>query len=73
MSPSPPPPPPPPTSAMRVADLPIVPLLLATALAVQGLRKRSLSPSGAAAAFAVGALMLSVRVRTFGVSLIVFY
>ncbi|KAI0761496.1 integral membrane protein DUF92-domain-containing protein [Trametes elegans] len=49
------------------------PLVLALGLALHGLRKRSLSPSGAAAAFVVGYTMLSVPLRTFGVSLIVFY
>src|ERR1700761_8254462 len=50
-----------------------IPVLLASGLAGHGLRKRSLSPSGAAAAFIVGALMLSVHLRVFGVSLIMFY
>ncbi|KAI0628869.1 integral membrane protein DUF92-domain-containing protein [Trametes polyzona] len=49
------------------------PLVLAAGLALHGLRKRSLSPSGAAAAFFVGYTMLSVPLRTFGVALIVFY
>ncbi|KAI0363414.1 hypothetical protein BV20DRAFT_958350 [Pilatotrama ljubarskyi] len=49
------------------------PLVLAVALSLHGLRKRSLSPSGAAAAFCVGYTMLSVPLRTFGVALIVFY
>ncbi|KAH8113179.1 integral membrane protein DUF92-domain-containing protein [Phellopilus nigrolimitatus] len=38
-----------------------------------GLRKKSLSPSGALAAFVVGFVMMSTQVRAFGVSLIVFY
>jgi len=42
-------------------------------LAAHGLRKRPLSPSGALAAFFTAFSMLSVPVRTFGVSLIVFY
>ena len=46
---------------------------LASLLAGHGLRKRSLSPSGAAAAFAVGYTMMSVRLYAFGVALIVFY
>ncbi|OCB87815.1 hypothetical protein A7U60_g5139 [Sanghuangporus baumii] len=54
-------------------DFPIVPFLLAVVLAFHGLRKKSLSPSGALAAFIVGFLMLSAKVRAFGVSLIVFY
>ena len=38
-----------------------------------GVRKGSLSPDGGIAAFIVGTIMLSVPLRTFGVSLIVFY
>ncbi|KAG8851035.1 hypothetical protein FRB96_009517 [Tulasnella sp. 330] len=36
-------------------------------------RKKSLSPSGAAAAFIIGLLTMAVPLRTFGVALIVFY
>ena len=54
-------------------DFPWSALLLATLLSVHGLRKRSLSPSGAATAFVVGFGMLSVKLRVFGVGLIVFY
>lgn len=54
-------------------DFPVVPLLIAIALAGHGLRKKSLSPSGAFAAFVVGFIMLSAPARTFGVSLIIFY
>ncbi|KAI0093824.1 integral membrane protein DUF92-domain-containing protein [Irpex rosettiformis] len=54
-------------------SIPIVPLLLATYLAFSGIRKGSLSPSGGIAAFVVGFAMLSVPLRVFGVSLIVFY
>ena len=50
-----------------------LPLVLASLLSVHGLRKRSLSPSGAAAAFVVGYTMMSVPLVAFGVSLIVFY
>jgi len=56
-----------------VLDFPWFALLLATLLSVNGLRKRSLSPSGAAAAFVVGFGMMSVKLRVFGVGLIVFY
>ncbi|THH14500.1 hypothetical protein EW146_g5839 [Bondarzewia mesenterica] len=54
-------------------DFPLVPFLFATALSVNGLRKRSLSPSGAAAAFLTGISMLSLPLRTPGISLIAFY
>ncbi|PIL33250.1 hypothetical protein GSI_04700 [Ganoderma sinense ZZ0214-1] len=52
---------------------PSLAFFLASLLAGHGLRKRSLSPSGAVAAFAVGYTMMSVRLSTFGVALIVFY
>ena len=52
---------------------PIIPLILALLLAGHGLRKKSLSPSGAFAAFVVGFIMMASRLNTFGVSLIVFY
>ncbi|KAI0728890.1 integral membrane protein DUF92-domain-containing protein [Fomitopsis betulina] len=58
---------------MSLADVPLVPLLLAALLGFHGLRKRSLSPSGALAAFLVGFAMMAVPLRAFGVSLIIFY
>ena len=58
---------------MSLNDVPLVPLLLASVLAVHGLRRKSLSPSGAIAAFVVGFLMMSAGSSVFGVSLIVFY
>jgi len=57
----------------NVSDVQPIPLLIATGLASHGLRKQSLSPSGALAAFFTGFTMLSVPVRSFGVSLIMFY
>ncbi|KAI0052212.1 hypothetical protein FA95DRAFT_1483946 [Auriscalpium vulgare] len=54
-------------------DFPLIPFLFATALAVNGLRKRSLSPSGGAAAFLTGISMLSLPLRTPGIALIAFY
>jgi uncharacterized membrane protein len=56
-----------------MVDIPIIPLLIASVLAIHGWRKKSLSPGGAAAAFVVGFLMLAVPLRAFGVSLLVFY
>lgn len=58
---------------MSLSDIPLIPLLLAAFLGFHGLRKRSLSPSGALAAFIVGFTMMAVPLRAFGVSLIVFY
>jgi uncharacterized membrane protein len=58
---------------MAPSTLPAIPLLLALALAGHGLRKRSLSPPGAAAALLVGASMMAVPLRTFGLALIGFY
>ena len=48
-------------------------LVFAVVLSGHGLRKGSLSPSGAAAAFAVGYTMMSVPLSVFGIALIVFY
>lgn len=52
---------------------PVVPFVIASLLSIHGLRRRSLSPSGAAAAFTVGFMMFSGPLLVFGVSLIVFY
>ena len=57
----------------NVSDIPLFPTLIATLLAGHGLRKRSLSPSGAVAAFVTGVIMLSPPLKSFGISLIVFY
>lgn len=56
-----------------LSHVPVVPFLLALYLGLSGTRKGSLSPSGGAAAFLVGFTMMAVPLRTFGVSLIVFY
>jgi len=53
--------------------VPLVPLFLALSLAAHGLRKGSLAPSGAITAAIVGFAIMAVPLRTFGVSLIVFY
>lgn len=58
---------------VSLASLPTVPLLVATYLAYSGIKKGSLSPSGGIAAFVVGFTMLSVPLRVFGISLIIFY
>ncbi|KAF9068045.1 integral membrane protein DUF92-domain-containing protein [Rhodocollybia butyracea] len=52
---------------------PIFPVFLASLLSIHGLRKKSLSPGGAATAFVVGLLMMAGGVKVFGVSLCVFY
>lgn len=56
-----------------LSQFPRIPFLLALYLGYSGVRKRSLSPSGGIAAFVVGFAMMAVPLRTFGVSLIVFY
>lgn len=56
-----------------LSDIQLIPLALSVFLAIHGWRKKSLSPTGALAAFAIGLSTMSVPVRTFGVSLIVFY
>lgn len=49
------------------------PFLIALLLSGHGLRKKSLSPSGAFAALVVGFLMMSGGVRVFGLALIALY
>lgn len=56
-----------------MSTFPVVPFVLATALAVNGARSRKLSPSGAATAFVVGFLVMAAPVRAIGVTLITFY
>ena len=56
-----------------ISGFPVVPFLVAAYLGYSGTRKKSLSPSGGLAAFVVGFSMMAVPLRTFGVSLIVFY
>ena len=46
---------------------------VASLLSLHGLRKKSLSPSGAATAFVVGFLTFAGALRVFGIALIVFY
>lgn len=58
---------------MAPTTLPPVPLAIATLLAGHGIRKGSLSPSGALTAFLVGGAICAVPLRTFAVSLVVFY
>ncbi|KAI0782101.1 integral membrane protein DUF92-domain-containing protein [Abortiporus biennis] len=54
-------------------NIPLIEFLLASYLGFSGVRKRSLSPSGGIAAFVVGFSMLAVPLRSFGISLIIFY
>jgi uncharacterized membrane protein len=55
------------------SSLPFTPLAIASLLAGHGLRKGSLSISGAIGAFVVGAMMFAVPLRSFAISLIGFY
>ena len=54
-------------------DFPWLALTLALLLSGHGLRKKSLSPSGALTAFVVGFVMLAGGTRVFGFTLIGFY
>ncbi|KAL0571985.1 hypothetical protein V5O48_009987 [Marasmius crinis-equi] len=54
-------------------ELPIIPLLLASLLGAHGIRKKSLSPSGATTAFLVGLSVFAGEIRVFGVACVVFY
>lgn len=58
---------------MPAVDLYPVPLGLAALLASHGLRRGSLAPSGAAAAFAVGYATLACPTPAFGSMLLAFY
>jgi uncharacterized membrane protein len=51
----------------------LLPLFLACLLSAHGLRKKSLSPSGAFTAFLVGFLILGGAIYVFGATLIGFY
>ncbi|KAG8985999.1 hypothetical protein FRB90_004285 [Tulasnella sp. 427] len=54
-------------------SFPLIPLGIAVLLAFHGLRKKSLSPSGAVTAMVVGFLIMAAPLKAFGISLIVFY
>ncbi|KAF8530120.1 integral membrane protein DUF92-domain-containing protein [Hysterangium stoloniferum] len=54
-------------------EFPIIPVCLAVLLSAHGLRRRSLSPSGALGAVVTASILMAVRLRAFGVSCIVFY
>ncbi|EAU91485.2 integral membrane family protein [Coprinopsis cinerea okayama7 len=56
-----------------MVSLPWIPLVLAVLLSGHGLRKKSLSPTGALTAFFVGFLSLAGGTYAFGVTLLVFY
>jgi uncharacterized membrane protein len=58
---------------ITLKDMPATAVALATLLSVHGLRKKSLSPDGALAAFIVGTGMMAGGLKVFGVSLSVFY
>lgn len=58
---------------MNLPAPPYYPFGLALLLSLHGLRKKSLSPSGAFTAFIIGFGIMAGGLRTFGVSLIVFY
>ncbi|KZT60511.1 hypothetical protein CALCODRAFT_106752 [Calocera cornea HHB12733] len=51
----------------------VLPPVVGLGLCVHGLRRKSLSPPGAVAAFSIGAVSLSSPLRTFGSSLVLFY
>uniref|UniRef100_A0A0W0G5M7 Integral membrane family protein n=1 Tax=Moniliophthora roreri TaxID=221103 RepID=A0A0W0G5M7_MONRR len=53
--------------------VPVIPIALATLLGIHGLRKKSLSPSGAATAFIFGVCVFAGGLRVFGVGILVFY
>ena len=55
------------------SSFPTMPFLLALYFGLSGVRKGSLSPSGGIAAFIVGFTMMTIPLRVFGASLIVFY
>ncbi|EPQ53185.1 hypothetical protein GLOTRDRAFT_117242 [Gloeophyllum trabeum ATCC 11539] len=54
-------------------SFPLIPLSIAALFSAQGLRRGSLSPSGAVTATLIGTLTLAVPLRAFGVSLLSFY
>ncbi|KAG6809622.1 hypothetical protein H0H92_015500 [Tricholoma furcatifolium] len=55
-----------------MSDL-VIAFSVASLLSIHGLRKKSLSPGGAATAFIVGFLTFAGGLRAFGITLIVFY
>ncbi|KAG8902556.1 hypothetical protein FRB99_004345 [Tulasnella sp. 403] len=61
------------SSSSKPPAFPWVPFGISVTLAAHGLRKKSLAPSGAATALVVGFLTMAAPLRTFGISLIVFY
>ncbi|KAL4071988.1 integral membrane protein DUF92-domain-containing protein [Scleroderma citrinum] len=58
---------------LSMSEFPVMPLAVATLLAVNGIKSRKLCPSGAATAFVVGFLVLAAPVRGIGITFIVFY
>jgi uncharacterized membrane protein len=56
-----------------LSNIPYGAVALAALLSSHGLRRGSLSPSGALGAFIVASIMMAVPLRVFGVACIVFY
>jgi uncharacterized membrane protein len=57
----------------RLRDIPIFSISISGYIAWSGFKKKSLSLSGATAAFLIGTTMLSTELRVFGITLLVFY
>lgn len=58
---------------MDTVSTTILPLAAAFLLSLHGLRKRSLSPSGAGTGFVVGYTILACPLRAFALALLAFY
>lgn len=58
---------------IALKDLPFTAAALAALLGLHGLRKKSLSPDGALAAFIVGTGIMAGGLKVFGLTLVGFY